>query len=140
MAKSVIWDLDYTLSFCALGLELTSIDIFHNELYKWRKKAGDVKPKPLLTIERQYQETLLDKLLRDNLIVKTGTAFVYVPTVEGRVFLYSPPRLWNKRPFKYRSFKDDLTMVWQIVKVIAVSLNALALLYVAYMAWRYPHV
>ena len=84
---------------------------------------------------QEITETMpyLDKLKEDRYITEPSPTH-FVLTVKGQVFYYGKKPFWLKgRPYAYENFKRGLSTFWNIFKIIAVVLNALAIIYLTYI-------
>lgn len=78
-----------------------------------------------------YWSTIYKKLKDDGILYEQGNSILW--TVEGRLFAESVPKRFKNRPYAYKRYKERLNEYWQITKVVANILNALAILW---LAWK----
>ena|SRR5215831_7085932 len=134
--KSINWNLDVTLKFFVVnGKEFDSLDEMHAAIYNYRttRLITTSGSGPVTVAGKMFQVMMIRKLVEEKLISQSGPAN-YAVTIEGRIFHSSPIWWYKRRPFAYEHFKKNLQTVWNIVKIVALVLNALAILYIGYMA------
>jgi hypothetical protein len=134
MANRIFWHLDKTLEFFATSKKFETekemlASIFDFKVQKLsrgkrRHTAGD----PELVFER----IIIRKLLERKLLIQLNETH-YEMLVEGMIFIQSPPWPYLHRPFTYERFKERLSIAWNVVKVVALVLNALAILYIGWL-------
>lgn len=96
--------------------------------------------------EEINQHIVAEKLLRDGYLISrdqkminsVGTEYVmpnYCISFEGLIFLEDCPRFkWQNKPYKWKSSKGTIKIIWQVAKIIIAILNALAILYLMYLS------
>ncbi|CAM3555669.1 MULTISPECIES: hypothetical protein [Elizabethkingia] len=54
---------------------------------------------------------------------------------EGLLALETAPKLYKRKPYKWRKVKNDLNTIWSIVKICAVLINAIVILVFTYLTY-----
>jgi len=60
----------------------------------------------------------------------------YYITVEGLVFYERPTKAFKDKPFAYERWLNGLNASWRVIKVLAATINALAIIYLTYLQIR----
>jgi len=58
----------------------------------------------------------------------------YFISFEGILFVENKSLIWQHRPYKWKQIKGIIKTIWEIVKIIIVVLNSVAILWLMYMA------
>ena len=64
---------------------------------------------------------------------KSVTFFI---SFDGLLALENCPFIWEDRPYKWKSAKEKIAIIWSIVKIVAVVVNALAVLLFTYLTYK----
>ena len=119
--------LDFVLNFLSNKHFSMAIDAIHKELVRSKFDVSNI-------------HAIINKLEKDgNLDVSyykndKSSNKLYNISFEGLVFLENAPFIFQHKPYRWKANKGTIKTIWEIAKIIIVVLNALAILYLMYMA------
>jgi hypothetical protein len=64
-----------------------------------------------------------------------NTSVRFFISFDGLLALENTPKLWKNRPYRYNKFKQSLNTFWTVTKIIAVIINALAILVFTWLTY-----
>lgn len=135
MSKRINWELDTALQFFYPGRAYGTKAILMQALWDYRvnKSNGHFKHAVIPENQMIFQATILRKLIHEKYLFELND-HNYILLIEGSIFFESPPWIYKFRPYAYEKFKKNIEVAWSVLKVIAIILNALAILYIGWIA------